>query len=259
MTSKSYLNWCIIVLSLFGSAAAAHAVQFRVLGWSTADIDLRFGAKATQLVVATSHFSAEFETQGDGPLVLYKMVDKDGKPHRQTACTITFPKDLKKALIILYPRDDSSAAHRKVINRPEGPGTPDAPLFYDYLILDDSLEARPAGTIEFRNFSTLPVALMVDSHQLMLEPKAKAHVPIKAGAKRLSFRAAAQVNGQWKVFLTNPLPTRGQPERMMVLLRDDPSIGRAGGGHEPNIKLVSFSDFAPRPTVTPRGTLASNR
>ncbi len=261
MTSKLNSHWSIALLvCLFASASVAHAVQFRVLGWTTPDTSLQFGQKPTPIVVATTHFSPEYETQGEGPLIFYKMVEKDGTPHRQTACTIALPEDLKKALIILYPGDDSTAPYRNVIPTGEGPGTPNAPLVYDYMVLDDSLEARPAGMIEFRNFSTLPVALMVDSRQLLLPPKAKAQVPIVPGAKRLSFRAAAQVNGEWKVFLTNPLPTRGQPDRMMVLLRDGPSSSaQTRGSHEPNIKMVSFSDFPPRSKTPPQGDLASIR
>lgn len=260
MNSKHTARWSLVLsLLLLGCSPAAHALEFRVLGWSSDDITLHYGKKSTLMTVSVNGFSPAYEFHGDGPLVFYKMVDKDGNPQRQTACTITFPPDMQRGLIILFPGDESTVANRKVISASEGPGTPDAPLVYDYLLLDDSTEARPSGTIEFRNFSSLPVALMVESRQFVLQPKAKAQLPLDSSAKRLSFRAAAQVNGQWKVFLTNPLPTRGRPERMMVLLRDGPIVAQPQGDVEPNIKLLSLSDFPPRPQAPASTDVASVR
>ncbi len=256
---SSFCATVTVLMILLGIAPAAHALQFRLLGWSSDDIDLLFGEKKPiELSVSVSGFSPVYEFKGDGPLVLYKEVLNDkGLPVRQTACTVTIPKGMEKGILILVPGDSSRAASRKVVaRRHEGPATPDAPLIYDYILLDDSEAARPSGTIEFHNFSSLPIALKVETHQVVLAPKEKAQVPLQPGVKRLAFRAAAQLGGKWKVFLTNPLTTRG-PDRMMVVLRDGPPSSQSDATGEPNIRMISLYDWPARPAPSTTQLLSS--
>ncbi len=243
---------------LLALAAPVHAVQFRLLGWASADVNLQFdaGKKPTEASVYTDHFSPGYEFKSEGPIVLYKMVEVDGKRQKQIACTITPPARSEQGLIILIPADDSQVVSRKVVPNQFGFVSDKAPLVYNYIWLDDSPAARPSGTLEFRNLSRLPVALQIGQHQLSLAPQAKAQVPLAKDAKRMDFKAAAQVNGQWRLFASNPLSTR-KPDRMMVILRDGPASPAAT---EPNINMVALYDWpAPPPSDATAPTLASSR
>jgi hypothetical protein len=266
MKSKRIHPWGVLLaLGLIASAAPLHAIQFRLLGWTSADVNLQcvINNKPVELSVFTDDFSPVYEFKGEGPLVLYKMMEHEGKPQKQIACTVTIPPGMEQGVLLLIPGDDTKAVYRKVIPNHFGFVVDTAPLIYDYVWLDDSVEVRPVGTIEFRNLSQLPVALQIEQRQLTLAPKAKAQVPLLEGAKRMAFRAAAQLSGQWKVFATNPLPTRG-PERMMVIIRDGPAAmqGVLEPG-EPNIRMISLFDWPPPPKPVPEvpvpPTLASSR
>jgi hypothetical protein len=251
MTSKrNLLGILAAVLGLLAaSATPLHAVQVRLLGWSAADGDLQFDAdrKPGRLKVFPDSFSPVIEFEGTGPIVLYKMVEHEGKPRKQIACTITVPAGMEQGLLILVPGDQSKAAFKKVIPDESGFVSAGAPLIYDYLWFDDSPKARPPGTLEFRNLSRLPIALQIDQNQLMLVPQSKAQVPLVQGAKRMPLRAAAQIGGQWKLFRSNPLSTRS-PDRMLVILRDaGPQNADAG---EPNIMMISLYDW-PRSPAAP--------
>lgn len=227
------------------SSTPLHAVQVRLLGWTSVDGDLQFDTnqKATRLKVFPDTFSTVIEFNGDAPITLYKMVDHEGKPRKQTACTIVVPPGMERGLLVLMPGDDTKAADRKVLPDESGFVSAGAPLIYNYIWFDDSHKARPSGILEFRNLSCLPIALQVDQSQLVLAPQAKAQVPLTPGAKRMPFRAAAQINGQWKLFRSNPLSTRS-PERMLVILRDaSAALQNDARDGEPNIMMISLFDW----------------
>ncbi|HEY9247727.1 MAG TPA: hypothetical protein VIO38_01270, partial [Rariglobus sp.] len=226
MIFKRILSWPVIALGLLACALPLHAVQFRLLGWASQDLNLRFDANhmPVETYVSTDTFSPVYEFKGEGPLVLYKRVEHEGEPRKQTACTVALPPGMERGLLLLLPGDDSKAADRKVLPDSQGFVSPGAPLIYDYVWFDDSLQARPAGTIEFHNLSRRPIAFQIEQARHVLAPQAKIQVPLLPGAKRMAFRAAAQIDGTWRVFTKAPLPTRG-PERMIVLLRDGPSAG----------------------------------
>ncbi|HEY9250694.1 MAG TPA: hypothetical protein VIO38_16255 [Rariglobus sp.] len=54
------------------------------------------------------------------------------------------------SLLLLIPGDDTQAVDRKVLPESQGFVSADAPLIYDYVWFDDSLEGRPARS----SFST---------------------------------------------------------------------------------------------------------
>lgn len=240
---------------LLAVVSPAHAVQFRLLGWTAADVNLQFDSnpKAAEVTVYTDTLSPVYEYKGAGPLVLYKMVEHEGSLKKQPSCAVTIPADARQGLIILVPGDDTKAVSRKVRPNQFGFVSGDAPLIYDHLWIDDSLAARPSGTLELRNLSRFPLALQIERQQVQLAPKARAQIPLPKGAKRLAFKAAAQVNGAWKVFASNPLPTRN-PDRMMVILRDGPAKpGDNSSADEPDIRMISLYDWPPpAPETKPR-------
>lgn len=243
---------------LLALASPAGAVQFRLLGWTAPDVNLQFdsGPKAVEISLYTENLSPVYEYTGAGPLVLYKQVAREGKTAKQTSCSVAIPAGARQGLIILFPGDETKAPSRDVRPNQFGLVSGDAPLIYDYLWIDDSPAARPPGTLEFRNFSSLPVALEIEKQQVQLAPRAKARVLLVKGAKRMAFKAAAQVNGVWKLFATNPLPTRN-PERMLVILRDAPPAQRNPSGGEPAIQMLSLYDWPPpAPASNPRPVAA---
>lgn len=249
MTSKFRpLGPAAALLGLLALATPAHAVKFRVLGWSASDVNLQFEAdqKATELAIYTENLSPFYEYKAGGPLVLYKMVEHEGKPRKQPSCTVVIPPEARQGIIILVPGDDAKAASRKV--QPNHLGlVSEAPVIYDYLWLDDSPAARPSGTLEFRNFTRRPIALQIEQKQILLAPQAREQVPLVKGAKRMAFKAATQVGGAWRIFASNPLPTRN-PDRMLVILRDRPARNPAGpAAGEPDIQMLSLYDWPPPP------------
>jgi hypothetical protein len=236
-------------LACFLCTSPAGAVQFRLLAWGSYDLNLQFqdGKKPQELTVFPRSFSNIYEVS-QGPVVLFKMVEADGKPVRQTACTIVVPPEIQQALVILVPADDSKVPYRKVLPNSQGLVSKEASLVYDYVVLDDSPAAHPDGTIEFRNFSSLPIAINIAERQLTLPPRDKTQVPITEGARRMPFRAAAQLeNGQWKLLASNPLPISGAG-RILVILRDRPT--KSNRPDEPNIAIVPLFDWTP-PTPAP--------
>lgn len=242
-----------LIIGLLVSVAPARAVQFRLLGWASPDVNLQFETekKPVETTVYTDNFSAVYDFKGEGPLVLYKMVEREGKPTKQVACTVTLPVGAQQGFIILVPGDDSKIVDRKVLPNKVGFVSDKAPLVYNYIWIDDSPAARALGTVEFRNMSRLPIALQIGQHQLSLAPQAKAQVPLAKDAKRMAFKAAAQINGRWKVFASNPLPTR-KPERMMVILRDGPPEAQQTlSPDEPNISMIALYDWPSAPESTP--------
>jgi hypothetical protein len=254
-------HWIYILLFCFSfSAHPVWAIQFRVLGWTSADENLqaKLTNKPAELTVLTDSLSPVYEFTGAGPLILYKRVEHEGKPTLQNACVVTIPQGMTKGLLILIPGDDTKAVSRNVLPNSYGFISSTAPLIYDYVWLDDSESARPQGMIEFRNMSSVPIALQIDAQQLMLAPKAKAQAPLLPGAKRMNFRAAAQIDSQWKIFRSNPLPTRG-PSRMMVILKDGPLARTPEGSGEPNIQMISLFDWPAPAASEPQKVAALNR
>lgn len=257
MTFKRHFFTFVVAACLFVCAAPVHAVQFRMLGWSAHDMNLRFdvGAKPVETYVTTDTFSPVYEFNGEGPLVLYKRVEHDGSVVKQTASTVVIPPGLKQGLLLLIPGDDSQVLSRKVLPDSQGYVSDGAPLVYNYVWFDDSLEARPAGTIEFLNLSSREIAFQIEEHRHTLAPQAKARVPLVPGAKRMAFRAAARIEGDWRVFSNTALPTRG-PERMMVILRDAPETEAQARPDRPNIRMISLYDWPATSSKTPAATVA---
>lgn len=256
MKSRHFRSLAVLVVaSLFVSAGTAVAaapersVQFRLLAWGSYDVNLQFqsGKKPSEVMAFPSSFSPIYEFKEEGPLTLFKMVEHDGKPQRQTACSVVIPAEMKQCLVILVPGDDSKVVDRKVMPNSQGMLSQDAPLVYDYVLIDDSPEAHPSGTIEFRNFSKLPIAINIAQQQLMLAPHDKAQVPLTPGVKRMPFRAAAQLGGgQWRLLGSNPLPISGA-DRLLVILRDGPPAEARPG--EANVIIVPLFDWpAPNPS-----------
>lgn len=247
---------------LIGCPTPAHAVQVRVLDLAAVDGDLQFdtGRKSTRLKLFPDSFSGTMEFKGDGPVILYKMVFHDDTTRKQVACTVTIPQGMEQGLLILVPGDESKAVDRKVVPDEAGFVSVGAPLIYNYIWYDDSLKARPPGMIEFRNLSRLPIALQIEQTRLVLAPQDQAQVPLTPGAKRMPLRAAAQINGQWKLFRSNPLSTRN-PDRMLVILRDGSSSSRGISAEgEPDIMMISLFDWPPPPPSPDAGPmLSSNR
>lgn len=250
----------MVILGLQVWMPCTHAVQFRVLGWAAHDANLQFdtGRSSTEVFVFTDTFSPSYDFKGDGPISLYKRVEHEGKVRKQVACAVVIPPKLEQGLLLLIPGDDSKVADRKVLPNSFGDLSENAPLVYDYVWFDDSLTARPAGMIEFRNLSHVPISFQIEQQQRTLAPNAAAQIPMTPGARRMTFRAAAQVNSQWRVFSSNPLPTGGA-ERMIVILRDGPPAKDADTpGDRPNITMISLYDWpAPAKPATP--ALASSR
>lgn len=260
MIFKRIHSWPVIALGLLACVLPAHAVQFRLLGWAAQDLNLQFDAnlKANETYVSTDTFSPVYEFKGDGPLTFYKRVEHEGVVRKQVACTVVIPPGMEQGLLLLIPGDDTKAADRKVLPDSQGFVSANAPLIYDYVWFDDSLAARPAGTIEFRNLSRVPIAFQIEQQQLVLAPQAKTQVPLLPGAKRMAFRAAAQIDGKWKVFTRNPLPTRG-PERMIVLLRDNVAAGNGGAsGNDPLITMIPLYDWPAPPKSSAPELVSAN-
>lgn len=249
-----------IIVLIIGCATPSYAVQVRMLAWSSQDGDLQFDAnrKATRLKLFPDTFSTAMEMKDEGPITLYKMVaDKDGNPHKQVACTLVIPPGMEQGLLILIPGDQTKAVDHKVLPDESGFVSAGAPLIYDYIWLDDSPKVRPPGTIEFRNMSRLPIAIQVEQAQIMLAPKGKAQVPLTAGAKRMAFRGAAQIDGQWKFFRSHPLSTRS-PDRMLVILREgSPPAQGSGLAGEPDISMISLYDWPAPPAAPAAGPMLS--
>lgn len=247
MKSKTLLYWAsLLVVALPGFCAPASSVQFRLLAWTVSDLNLQFqsGKSPTEVSAMPTSFSPVYEYKNEGPITLFKMVEQDGKPLRQTACTITFPENIKHGLVILVPGDDTKALVRKVLPNSQGLVSNGAPLIYDYIVIDDSADAHPSGTIVFRNFSKLPVALSIGQRQLTLAPHDLVQIPLTPGAKRMPFRAAAQLgDGRWRLLASNPLPVSGA-NRLLVILRDGPE-GAAKRPDEPNVTILPLFDWNP--------------
>lgn len=223
MTSKPLRLPGLALVLLLTCLPSLNAADLRFISWAVSDENLQFanGAKATELSVPDEAFSPAYKFTGAAALTLYKMVEGDPKPLKRTACTIPLPETMTRGLVILIPQESPQPAQEKVIPNSLGVVSSKAPMTYSYMLLDDSVEARPLGTIEFRNFTGLPLALQVENQQFTLspDPTVKHQVPLVAGARRLFYRAAAQINGKWEIVGSNPLSTRGPPDRMMVILK----------------------------------------
>lgn len=220
------------------------------------NLQFQSGPTPTEVLVFPTNFSPVYEFKGEGPITLFKMVEHDGKPQRQTACMVTIPPEMKQGLVILVPGDDSKAIDRKVLPNSQGLVSAGAALIYDYVVIDDSPSAHPAGMIEFRNFSSLPIAINIAERQLMLAPHDKAQVPLTPGAKRMPFRAAAQLGGgQWRLLGSNPLPLSGA-DRLLVILRDGPPAASRPG--EANITIIPLFDWPPPPKPADDDLSANN-
>ena len=228
--------------------APARAVEFRVLGWSTDDNSLCFdrGRSTINVQVETDRLSPIYDVPDGEPVSLYRPIKtEDGKPGQQVACEIVVPPGLKQGIVILIPAVPASSWIK-----PPQVAAPDAahvrvPPTYLYHWLDDSIDARPPGTIEFRNLQRLPVAVRIGDRDLEIPSLGKAQTPLIPGAKRLGFRAATFINGKWRVFASSPLPTRG-PDRILVIFRDVDEAQRTGPG-DTGIRMIRLYEVAPRP------------
>lgn len=243
MKSKFYPRWVPLFIVFLACADFAEAGPFRLLAWGAYDLNLQYqsGPKSSEVTAFPGSFSPVYEYREAAPLTFFKMVEHEGKPLRQTACVVTIAPEIQQALIILIPGDDTKALSRKVLPNSQGQVSKESSLIYDYVVIDDSPAAHPADTIVFRNFSRLPIAINIAQQQLTLAPRDKAQVPIISGAKRMSFRAAAQLeNGQWRLLSSNPLPISGA-RRLLVILRDGPA--NAARDNDPNVAIVPLFDW----------------
>lgn len=244
---------------LLACIPALNAADFRFISWGESDENLQFanGLKSTELSVPDEAFSPLYKLNVGGTLTLYKMVEGDPKPLKRTACTIPVPEDMTQGLVILIPPENPQPTLDKVMPNSLGVVSRNTPMTYNYLLLDDSLEARPKGMIEFRNFTGLPIALQVGTQQFTLDatPNAKHQIPLVPGAKRLFYRAAAQINGKWEIIGSNPLSTRGPPDRMMVLIKRN-ALG-ASLQSVASIRTLIIADWTrPDPAANPAASSA---
>lgn len=234
---------------MFLATAPAGAVQFRVLGWDADDYSLRFdqGHSTTGVQVETDRLSPVYDAPGAQAVSLYRTIETEsGEPGRQIACRIVVPPELKRGIVVLIPSTPVSSW----ITLPAGGQGATAmrvPLTYEYLWLDDSAEARPVGTIEFRNMQRHPVALRIGGGEVRLPPQGKAQIPLVPEAKRQKFRAAALIEGNWRMFASTSLPTRGAG-RLMVIFRETSDPSRAGPD-DPGIRMVRL--YEPPPPAPP--------
>lgn len=239
---------CLLAVAggLLCGAPPASAVQFRVLGWDADDYSLRLdqGRSTLELQVMTERLSSLYDAPGKENLVFYRLVDRDGEPVKQPVCTITVPSGLERGVLILVPSVPPSSWIR-----PPG-ATGDmarmrVPPAYKHFWLDDSPEARPPGMIDFRNLQDLPIALRVGGRDIHLPPQGREQTPLIPGAKRLDFKAAALLDGEWRLFASSPLPTRNL-SRLLVIFRGvsvEPRTGPADTG----IRMVRLCEIAPPP------------
>lgn len=236
----------------------AHAVQFRLLGWASQDVNLMLDtdSKPVELMVPQEQFSQLQTAKDTAPIVLYKMVEVDGKPRRQVACSIPVPEGMERGIIVLLPGDESQAVSKKVLPNSAGFRTESAPVVYNYVWLDDSPKSRPSKTIELRNLSSLPVAVQLDTHQLTLAPQAKALIPITPGAARMPLHAATRMDGKWKLFASRPLRT-ATIDRVMVFFRDTPASDQSNGA-APAVTMLPIYDW-PQPTSDAKSSVVASR
>jgi hypothetical protein len=253
MKSKISLRHLFVVLGLLlACSVSVQAVQFRVLGFARYDLDLRFDQRGepVALKVFPDSLSRTYDTLGTEPIVLYKMVEEDGKPRKNVACTVTVPPELTHGILILFPSGTPASPSIRVLPNNSGEANSLAPLTYEYFWLDDSLDARPLGMIEFRNMTRVSIAFRIGDQEKNLAPQGKTQTPLIAGAKRLDFKAAVQLAGKWRVFMSSPLPTRG-PSRMLVIFREVAENLRTGPD-DPGIRMFRFYDApSPVPATTP--------
>ncbi|HEY9248164.1 MAG TPA: hypothetical protein VIO38_03495 [Rariglobus sp.] len=237
-----------VLFGLLICATLVHAVEFRVLGWSTDDNSLRFdqGRSTTDVQVETDRLSSVYVAPGAESVTLYRPIKTaDGKPGQQIACELVVPPGLKQGIVLLIPAVPVSSWIK-----PSQAIAPDAahmrvPPTYHYHWLDDSIEARPPGTIEFRNLQALPVAVRIGDREIEVPPHGKAQIPLVPGARRIGFRAATLIDGKWRVFASSPLPTRG-PDRILVIFREVEGSQRTGPA-DTGIRIVRLYEAAPAP------------
>ena len=258
MTFKNrHLLAALAALGLGLCLTPAQAVQFRLLGWASQDVNLVFDkdSKPVELMVPQEQFSLPQTAKDTAPIVLYKMVEVDGNPRRQIACSIPIPEGMEQGIIVLLPGDESQALSKKVLPNSAGFRTENAPVIYNYVWLDDSLKSRPSRSIELRNLSSLPVAVQLDTHQLTLAPQAKAIVPITPGTARMPLQAATRMDGKWKLFASRPLRT-ATIDRVMVFFRDTPAADQANGA-APAVSMLPIYDWPQPPADTKASVVAS--
>jgi hypothetical protein len=235
-----------IIIASFANVIPADAVQFRLLGWAGDDVNLQLesGSNDSELMVPREKFSSPYAFKGAGPIVLYKMVEYEGKSHKQVSCSVTVPPKMEQGILVLIPGDDSQAVSKKVLPNRLGFVTANAPVIYNYIWLDDSPAAWPSRSISFRNSSRFPIAFQIEKQQLTLAPQATIQIPMVPEIERMGLRAAFQINGRWTLFANRPLRT-ATADRILVFFRDSQASGTP---HGPAVEMVPLYDWPQQST-----------
>lgn len=219
----------ILLFASFGLATCVSAVELRFLMSEGSEEALKFieNGKTVSIRADENTFSDTYTFTGEGPLVLFKEVVRDGKTERETAARVTIPAGLTHAIIIL---------------------TDEKPAGYVGTCLDDSPVSRHAGTVRAVNLSRHKVTFKMGTAVFIVAPGENHQVLFPPETDRMVMRAETEVNGRTELIAGNPVPLR-PGLRVLLVLRD----GRPGAGRTTNlVDMLSFYDRPPPVTTTPQ-------
>jgi hypothetical protein len=215
----------IFLVASFGLASCASAVELRFLVSEGSEDSLKFidNDKTISIRADENTLSATYAFTGDGPLVLFKEVVRDGKTQRETAARLTVPTGLTHAIVIL---------------------TGEKPGGYAGTWVNDAPVSRPAGTVRTVNLSHHTVTFKIDPSVFTVASGDNHQVAFPLESDRVVMRAETQINGRTEIIAGNPVPMRAGL-RLLLVLRD----GRPGPGRATNlVDILSFYDQPPAQT-----------
>lgn len=202
MKSKLTLALLAALMALVTMPLASASLTFRILSWDGEIDDLHYdeGRESISLAIYEDRLSRRYQHSDSGPLTLYRTLPGEQGPVKQNALSMDIPPGLSQA-ILLVTRDRQSRIHGTWLN--------------------DSFDYTPQGSMRFHNLSRYPVALDLGSTSPIMLPQGSTHLhSIKQDTRSVPLMAAtAEVDGEWKLFSTLPVPVNSN-RRTLVIIRN---------------------------------------
>lgn len=179
----------------------AETLTFRLISWEGPIGDLHYmeKQKVIPLQIEEGRLSRSMTYSGSSPLTLFRIVETEEGPQHQPALTMDLP-NTKQAILLVSKQPDGSLKG---------------------IWIDDSFDYIPLGSIRFHNFSSRPVAIdLKGKDPVMLSPQESYLHLMQENSRTVPILAATtEVDGQWKLFHTVPIPMRSHL-RCLVIARN---------------------------------------
>lgn len=219
------------VTTVHAQSAPKPPVTFRILGLGAPVTDLFYynGRQAVSVTAGSSGFSAPYPVPNDGRVEFFRVLPPEPpeeKPRRVTVTDLQLGEGGPFLVIMLTD--------------------PATPTQTRGVVVDDSWEKHPSGTMQLFSFSRRLLAVKVGDEMVELAA-GQSRLFSYHGANRLSLQAATREGADWVLRIRSPKSILPDSRSTVVLIDQEPSPERP---NPDGLRTLDFIDLEP-PEPTP--------